>query len=356
MKTLHDWVEEARKARKVTPLDAARCLRAAEPLVERGSHWSMLAEAWAALGHDGHDDARRCAAQAVIHGDRDVSVYRGAATIHARDLHDLASARAALDRCFEVFAPEADVQARDWRYLANSYADVLSDSDAARRCLARGMAQSSAASVSDLCTLAEGYIEHLDDKATARALVERAMALAETTPPADLGSVLWTLAHVHRYALHDPEAGWRILERSLERANTVAGCLRIAHAAANHTEAEPLHRPFVLACLNRAERRAGATDDWIATAEAWHEHRGDPADIRRCLERALARDPNDAERMRIAFGYRHWLGDVVSADRLSARGVAPMIPGDRGMMLRYADRRDTPTFPTRYADRRQTQR
>ena len=66
MKTLYDWVEEARKTRKVTRLDAARCLRAAEPLLERGSHWSTLAEAWAALGHDGHDDSRRCAEQAVI--------------------------------------------------------------------------------------------------------------------------------------------------------------------------------------------------------------------------------------------------------------------------------------------------
>jgi hypothetical protein len=320
MKTLHDWVKEARTA---IGLEAARCLRAAEPLVKRGSDWSMLAKAWAALGHDGHDDARRCADQAVAHGDCEVSDYYWAAAVHANELHDLASARRALDRCFEILAASVGVRADQWCALAGGYAVVLCDTDAARRCLERGEAQSKAASVDGLCTFARGYVEHLDDQATARARVERAMAIAETPPPADLGGALWTLANVHRNALRDPETAWRVLERGLPRATSVADCLHIGRAAANHAETEPLRRPFVLSCVTRAESRASTTDDWIATANAWHEHRGDPADIRRCLEQALAGDLNGAERPRIAFGYRHWLEDAVSADRLSARGIAP---------------------------------
>ena len=318
MKTLRDWVKEARKA---TAPEAARCLRAAEPLVEDGSDWSMLAEAWAALGGDGHDDARRCAEQAVAYGGREVFVYLGAAAIHARELHDLASARRALDRCFEALAAGDDVWAGQWRNLAGGYADVLGDTDAARRCLERGEAPGCA--VDGLCALAAGYIEHLDDEATARALVDRAMALAEATPPADLGGASWTLANVHRFALRDPEAAWRVLERGLERATTTAGCLHIAQAMANHAEAEPERRPLVLGCATRAEGLASTADDWIAIAAAWHEQRGDPADIRRCLEQALARGPDDAERTRIASGHRHWLEDAASADRLSACGVAP---------------------------------
>jgi hypothetical protein len=320
MKTLHDWVKEARKA---AGPEAARCLRTAEPLVERGSDWSMLAEAWAALGGDGHDDARRCAEQAVAHGDREVFVYLGAAAIHARELHDLASARRALDRCFEVFAAAADVRVGSWRHLAGGYAEVLGDAATARRCLERGEAPGGTTSVEDLCVLADGYIEHLDDKATARALVDRAMALVEATPAADLGGAPWTLANLHRFALRDPEAAWRILERGLERAITAAGCLAIARAMANHAEEEPVRRPLVLGCVTRAERLASTTGDWIAIAGAWHEQRGDPADIRRCLEQALAHGPDDAERTRIASGHRHWLEDAASADRLSARGVAP---------------------------------
>lgn len=320
MKTLYDWVKEARTA---TGPEAARCLREAEPLVERAGDWATLAEAWAALGSDGRDDARRCADHAVAHGGTGVFVYREAATVHARGLHDLSSARRALDRCFEVYAMRADTPAGDWRYLAGGYAAVLGDKVAARRCLERGVAQRRATSVDDLCALAEGFVDHLDDTATARALVERAMELADATRPADLGGVLWTLANVHRHALGDPDAAWRLLERGLERATTVAGCLRIAQAVASHAEAEPARRPLELACVTGAERHVGSADDCIAVAAAWYEHRGAPADIRRWLEQAQARKPDDSERTRIAFGYRHWLGDAATADRLSARGVAP---------------------------------
>ena len=296
-----------------------RCLRAAEPLVERGGDWAMLAEAWAALGGEGHDEARRCAEEAVAHGGAEAWLYREAAAVHARALGDPTGARLALDRGFEALAAEPGARARDRCALAGGYVDLLGDRDAARRCLE----EEGAASVDDLCALAQGYVEYLGDGATARALIERAMALADEAAPADVGGVSWTLANAHRHALGDRDAAWRVLERGLERATTVAGCLRIACAVASHAQAEPARRPFELSCVTRAESRIVGTDDWIAIADAWHEHRGAPADVRRCLEQALAGRPDAAERARIAFGYRHWLGDAVSADRLSPRGLAP---------------------------------
>jgi hypothetical protein len=319
MRTLYDWVKQARTAGGP---EAARCLREAEPLVERARDWAMLAEGWAALGSAGHADARRCADRAVEGGGTEVFVYREVATVFAGALGDPASARRALDRCFEVYA-KADTSAGDWRYLAGGYARVLGDQATSRHCLEYRLSQPRAMSVDELCALADGFVEHLDDRTTARALVERATALAETTPPSDLGAVLWTLANVHRHALGDPEAGWSILERGLSRATTVAACLRLARAVACHTTAEPARRPLEVAFLSRAESLVGSADDCIAVAAASHEHRRDPSDIRRCLEQALARQPDDAERQRIAFGYRHWLGDGVTADQVSARGLAP---------------------------------
>ena len=316
MKSLLDWVGAAGVAKGP---DGMQCLREAEALVERASHWAMLAEAWAVRGADGHDDARRCADRAVAHDGADVCVYSEAAKVHARQLHDLPAARRILDHCFDKLAAGSGPRAGDWRSLAGGYAWLLADPAAARRCLERG----DAASVADLCALAGGYVDYLDDRATARGLIERAMALAEAAGPSELGHHHWSVANLLRHALDDPDAAWRFLERGLERASSLAGCLHIAAAVSSHAGAEPAHRSLELACVAKAESCAESADDWLAVAAAWHEHRADPAKIRRCLAKALASTSDDAVRARVAFGHRHWLGDAAAADRISARGVAP---------------------------------
>ncbi len=326
MKTFLDWLQEARRRAKKRPDGAVQCLREAEALAERAGDWADLATGWGDLGPAGQDDARRCADRAIADAGDELSVYRSVATTYRRELGDPAAARRILDRCDAVLdARGAGTSLDDWCRLAGAYLMVLDDRETARTRLERAAAAASSPTAGDLCTLADGYKE-IGDRAAALLLVGRAAALVEAG--ADEGDA-WTVANAQS-ALGDADAAGRTLEGGLARAPTVAGCLRIAQAAASHVRSdrsqqpgEPGGRPLLRACLTQAESLAADASAWIDVAGAWHAHRFEATIVRRALERAHAGDPDAAALTRIAHGYRHWLGDADHADRVAPRGVAP---------------------------------
>lgn len=319
VRTFLDCVQEARRRTRRRPAEAERWLREAEPLAERAGDWADLAAGWGELGPGGHAEARRCADRAIADAGDELSVYRSVAMTHRRELGDVDLARTVLDRCAARVGARAGAALDEWCRLAGAYVLVLDDREVARGHLERAEATTPSPDVRELCTLADGYKEIADVDA-ARARVERAAAMLERG--GDEGDA-WTVANAQR-ALGDPDAGWRTLARGLERARTIAGCLRIAHAAASHLDPnQPADRQFVRACLDRAETLAATASDWVEVADAWHEHHFEAGAIRAALERAQAGDGDAPALARIAHGYRHWLGDAATADRLAPRGLAP---------------------------------
>jgi hypothetical protein len=318
-----DWIKRARKASKLLD-ERRRCLREAEAVAGSAWDWMMIAEAWAGT-EGGADDARRAIAAAFALDGRDASTSIDAAGILARELADPAGARDVLDRHVAALATRAeapvgdhtDVRAHDWVRVAGAYLRCVHDRAAARACLDRGRAR--AETIDDLCTLAKAYVEDAADRDAARALIDRAATLAETDPcePA------WTLSDAYRYALLDVEAAWRVIERGIAAADTVARCTRMAAAAAQHADLEPDRHGLVVAALAKAEELAVTAAQHLQVAEAYYDRKRNTDGIRRCLDRAVAADADGAARGQIAHAHRHWLGDAVRADELAPRGAAP---------------------------------
>lgn len=312
-----DWIKRARKA-KADADERSRCLREAERLAHCASDWTTIAYEWVEIDPPREADARRCVVSAFACEDHDAHTYREAASIVGRKLGDLQGARDVLRRCQTFLTTREDTRASEWPGLAGAFVRVLDDRAAARECLELGLARTASPDCGALCTFAASYAEDVGDADTARALIVRAEALVEATC-----EDWWTLANAYRHALADPEAAWRILERGLARADTVARCVRISRAIASHAERDPTRTALVLAALAKAEELSTTPGDWLVVADEYHEARADLALVRRCLDHALSADADGKARVQIARGHRHLLGDPARADEIAPRGTAP---------------------------------
>ncbi len=322
MHTTKDWIDRTRATDD--PAERARCLREAEAVVSYPSDWNSIAEAWCLLGPVGHSEVRRCLEQALTLAGTDVFVYRNAAEVFIRELADREWARVALDLCRDAFVADATTRVSRWCHLGEVYVTVFADRVAGRECLDAGLAAARAKGLSiiDLCDLGGAFASALGDRATALTLITEGVrrAHAQTSDP-DSDGEWWTLANAHMNALDDRAGAWRMLEVGLAMSDTVKRCLRMTNAVAS--QADPSRRQMLLESLAKAELLASSAEDWLAVGEASREYEAGKETVRRCLERALAADVDGRERAQIAHGFRHWLGDPETADRVAPRGVSP---------------------------------
>ncbi|MEO6775836.1 MAG: hypothetical protein ABI467_22945 [Kofleriaceae bacterium] len=296
------------------PDEGRALLDAAETLAVTGDDWTMIAEAWLALG-DVH--AGRRAIEAALAKPHDTGTYVHAALLLHRELGDAMAAHAALERCASWSETS---QRADWARLAWSYVHTLGDRATARAIYERG-ARDPRSRRHDLIAIARGYVEELEDRDAALGVIRRAEAESrESIESGDLDVI--DLAEAYRDLIGDEARARRLVDASLAATSSIRTALSIVRFAprSKRDDALALER----AGFAKAEATATTANDWLDIAEHYFDREPSERDqIRRCLQSAVEVAVSGEDRRRIAEAYRHRLNDAETAAKLGPTGLAP---------------------------------
>ena len=320
--TIYDWLARARAHDDARERQSA--LDAAEQLARDDSHWRAVAQTYREQAGD-LEAARRCLLRAIEIEPVQAGCYGDLVRLLHDEQGDHAGARAVLAQGCDALENAPRVPVYMFHLLAK-HCHHVGASDLVQRLLERGCQR--AQSISDHCSMATGLASLLGQREQGLAELQWAEALAEELAEepavAENGRAevrgFWGIANTYKNAFDDPEGARRSVERGLALATDVAGCVTMAQAWSSHATGDPT---LTVSCLQQGERLATTARHWLELAEAYHEHLGDRDACRRCLERVAATDPSADESRQAAHGYRHWLDDAETADRLAPRGVPP---------------------------------
>lgn len=316
--TTQDWIARAQAGQ-----DVLACLAQAERAVRWPDDWLALAQAWLAQGN--MELARLCIELCIDRADGEHWPCRRAAELLLQ-LGERTAAGAALGRVEAQLGGGGrmvPVRAYQWVLLASAYHEVLADAGAVSRCLAAAAAM--AREAEDLAALADGYVLLLGDTEGARRLLGRA---EEQALERGQHRELWTVAISWRNALSDPLRARTVLTRATAEARDVQTLTSLAVGWHSLFQDEA----GVRSALGRAEAIAADAAAWLQLAEAYRDGGDsnrpdcwDPPATRRCLEAALAAnpDPTAHQRTQIALGFRRWLNEPLRAESVARLDVAP---------------------------------
>ncbi len=194
--------------------------------------------------------------------------------------------------------------------LAEGFVEILDDRQAAIDCLEilrrRATEQQN---VGDLCEVAGRYSSCIGDTATARQILNFAEQI-ETTD-----RVAWTLADGW-FAMGDVDRAEQTLRQVLESCASTDEAIYIASAFHSHGNPDGVRD-----CIDVAKAQATDVADWLSIAQHCHEFEM-TADTRRALK-AATELADENSMVTVARGYRLWLADYRTADRLAPRGFRP---------------------------------
>ncbi|MEO6598190.1 MAG: hypothetical protein ABIP94_25885 [Planctomycetota bacterium] len=338
--TARDLLQQAAGA--ANDIDRHAALERAEVAAQFPSDLVDIAEVWVAAG--GRAAAARCLAAALQQGADDVWIHRRAAATWL-SLGDPTAAVLPLVALETRFGQQRGTRGSKWRLLAEGFAELLQDTDAARRCLEAGCA--GVADPDDCCSMAQGFAYLLDDRDTARQLTLRAEELATSAGVSQLAPdcfAFWTIANTWKNVFGDDVRARANFEQGLAAAGDVEDCATMAAGWASHEHEAGEYLAEIRHCLAKGKALAATFDDWFRLAEATRQHDRDADRVRECLRRAqpLA---TPAQQRQLARALRDWLGLEAEAAAIGPVGLTPqqiMAPGP----TRYGWNRDIGTLLT----------